>query len=370
MNTKKFNLIITFVICLIILAGCGKTEQKTDKEVIKIGAILPLTGKLSVMGEVEKNAMTLAAEDINKDKKIIEIVFEDGKGTPKDAVTAAQKLIDIDNVDVIITSTTGASLAVEPITTGKKKNLIAFCMDPDISLKSPYVMRYYIGVNDEAQAINKYFQNDTKAKKVGILYAKVPALEKVINDTYIPYLKDLKVEIPFVESYEIGEKDFKTAVAKLKNSNIDHLIILGYGFEYPNIFTELQQSQLLDKIKILGGWGFLYTQVNQELLEGVLVSGPDYVFKKKEIAGEFYQAYFNRYKTYPNFDAAFSYNLINSIATNVKKGDFANPLKDFFIKKNDLNGVVGKYSFTSDGNMTLTTGLGIYRNGQVVEYTH
>ncbi|RMG39054.1 MAG: amino acid ABC transporter substrate-binding protein [Methanobacteriota archaeon] len=371
-----------FAACLIVTAifvvvGCqwaggnknGKTEQN-EKNSIKIGAILPLTGKLSMMGEVEKKAMSLAEEDANREGlQQIQIRFEDSKGTAKDAVAAANKLINIDSVDLLITSTTGVSLATVPVAAEKKKNLIAFCMDPDIAKSSPYVMRFYIGINEEAKAINEYFkENQESIKHVGIVYAQVPALEKVVKNNYVPFLEGLNVNIPLIESYKIGESDFKTTVLKIKNAKLDHLIVLGYGFQYPQLFQELKQNNLLNELQIIGGWGFLYTQVDPVLLEGVLVSGPDYVFKNQEIAGDFYERYHEKFGTYPNFDAAFAYNVIYSVSKYLKKENFEKPIKDVFIQMDTLKGVVGTFRFTKDGAMIVSTGLGVYKDGRIVAF--
>lgn len=374
MKNIKAIVVSLMVMTILVFAGCqggGETKngefQKGEKEVIKIGAILPLTGKLSMMGEVEKNAMSLAEEDVNQKGKQIQILFEDSKGTAKDAVAAANKLINIDKVDLLITSTTGVSLATEPVATVKKKNLIAFCMDPDIAQNSQYVMRYYIGIDEEAKAINEYFnRHKDSIERVGIVYAQVPALEKVAKNTYIPFLKDLDIDVPLLESYKIGESDFKTTVLKIKNAKLDHLIILGYGFQYPQLFEELKQNNLLNELQILGGWGFLYTQVDPILLEGVLVSGPDYVFKNQELAGKFYDDYHDEFGSYPNFDAAFSYNVITSVSRHLKKEDFNEPIEDVFTKMDSLKGVVGTYHFTKDGAMIVSTGLGVYKNGRIV----
>jgi branched-chain amino acid transport system substrate-binding protein len=349
------------VLTVTFFNGC----RPNDDRVVRIGVILPLTGTLATMGEVEKNAMSLAAQKANLDGKKLELFFEDGKGNPATAVSAARKLLDLDKVDILITSTTGASLAVEPVATESKKNLIAFCMDPDIAKKSEYVIRYYEGIDEEAAAINQYFTDNTRPANVGILYAKVPVWEKVVNNTLIPHLKSKNLSVPYVDTYAVNEGDFKTTVLKMKESGIDHLILLGYGFEYPNIFKSLVENGLIGKIQLVGGWGFLYTTVDPNLLEGALVSGPEYVFKKREVAGSFYDDYYNSYKQYPNFDAAFAYNAIESLANNISKSDLNGPIKQVFAKKGQMKGVVGPYSFSPAGEMIVTTSLGQYRNGNI-----
>jgi len=363
MNKMFKYLTLTFILSILfICVACGQKDNA-----VKVGVILPLTGTLAQMGEVERNAMIMAADKVNSGQKILELIFHDGKGNPSEAVTIANRLLDIDQVDIMITSTTGASLAVEPIMTGKKKNLISFCMDPDISKKSPFVLRFYEGMNEEVDAINKYFASAQSLSKIGILYANVTAFEKVVTQSYVPYLKQNNVAIPVIERYALTDKDFRSQILKMKKANIDHLLILGYGFEYDNIFKQLVENGLYGKVKIIGGWGFLYTSVDRNLLEGVLVAGPEYVFQKQQIS-DFQKEYIKRFNKYPNFDAAFAYNMIIELGELIKanKIDIKQPLKNNLIKRGELTGVVGKYHFSSDGEMIVKTGLGIYRNGTII----
>lgn len=345
--------------------------QSPKDEAMKIGAILPMTGRLAVMGEVEKNAMLLAQEDANAGEagKKIEIIFEDGKGNPAEAVSAARKLLDLDKVDILLTSTTGATLAVQPIATQQKVNLIAFCMDPDVAKSSEYVIRYYEGIESEAEAITSYFvSKSNKVKKVGILYATVPVWEKVVNQIFLPFFASQKIPVGYNESYALTEKDFNTLVVKMKASGIDHLILLGYGFEYQGIFKPLADYRMLDKLQIIGGWGFLYTSLDPKLVEGILVAGPEYVSRNRELGGSFFDRYFNKYGSYPNFDAAFAYNAIVSIAKNIGKQDVAQPIKRLYAGKGNLVGVVGEYHFSTDGEMIVKTGIGRFNNGQIVSF--
>ena len=241
-------------------------------------------------------------------------------------------------------------------------------MDSDIAAKSPYVTRFYIGIAEEAKAIKEYFASSKKAKRVGFLYAKVPAIESVVNNEYIPMLKDKNIEVPIIENYDIGEKDFKTTVLKIANANIDHLVILGYGFEYQNIFNELKQQKILGNIQIIGGWGFLYTSMSPSLIDGVIVSGPDYVFTNREMAKVFYDEYTKEFKTHPNFDAAFAYNVINAISKYFSKEELKSPIKDKFYKLGKLSGVVGNYYVNKRGEMIVNTGMGVIKDGIITEY--
>jgi outer membrane PBP1 activator LpoA protein len=71
-------------------------------DTIKVGIILPLTGKHAKFGEIEKQSFELALEEINskggvKGKKI-ELIIEDTTGKPDVGRSAVEKLITQDKV--------------------------------------------------------------------------------------------------------------------------------------------------------------------------------------------------------------------------------------------------------------------------------
>lgn len=357
MKTLKFIIILLLVTSL--------TSCIRNSDTIKLGAVIPITGKLSEMGEAEKNGMNLAIDDLKKEGINLQLITEDSKSNPKDGVTAARKLIDIDQCNLLLTSTTGTSAAVEPITTEKKLNLIAYCMDPDISSKSNYVTRLYEGVETEAEAIKEYLKTDTSAKKIGLFYNRVEVWDKINKNTLKPFIESNGKKVVFMEDFAVGEKDFKNLVLKMKESKLDHLILLGYGFEFPQLFAELKSQGMLNKITIIGGWGFLYSKVAKEDLEGVMVAGPEYVFKNAELAAKFKQDYEKKYNSSPNFDAAMAYNTIYTIGKNLKLDDLKAPIKTKLVNQK-FNGVVGEFSIDARGNMILKTSLGKYKNGIII----
>lgn len=365
-----FGAILLLVVAVLVVMQVTKEKEAkdTEQEVIKIGAILPLTGKLATMGEVEKNAMVLAAKEFKSDYFNVELLIEDGRSNPKDALTAAQNLLNIKKVDLLITSTTGASLAVEPVTSASKTNLLAFCMDPDIASNSPYVMRFYEGIGEEAKPIITYLSNLKDDTKIGFLYARVPAFEKIIAQDYLPQLESANKSVPYIESYEVGNSDFRSLMLKLKSKKINNLVLLGYGFEYPNIFNALKSEGLIGKIQIIGGWGFLYTNLESEQLEGIIVSGPEYVFKTAS-SSYFFNSYLKAFGKEPNFDAAYAYTMIETIVKNIpSKESLKAPLKELFVDKKFHNSIIGDYSFDNSGNMIISTDIGVYRNQQIITF--
>src|SRR4051812_3293622 len=70
---------------------------------IQVGAILPLTGNLALLGGMAHDGMLLAQDEINSTGgaggRPLAITFEDSKGEPATAVSSAQKLLNINGIN-------------------------------------------------------------------------------------------------------------------------------------------------------------------------------------------------------------------------------------------------------------------------------
>ena len=113
------------MLALVLISGCGKKQANE----IKIGTISPLTGAGALYGKKLTQAVDMAFAEANekggiRGKKLV-AVHEDDKLEPNAAIAAAQKLISIDKVPVIIGAVaSSATLAVAPKAEAAKVVLI------------------------------------------------------------------------------------------------------------------------------------------------------------------------------------------------------------------------------------------------------
>lgn len=111
---KKYWWALGILVVVLLVAGYWRASQHPvdPNAPIKVGALLILSGDFAQYGESSKVAMEIAVDRYNADPehtRKVEVVFEDTKADPKTAVSAYQKLVSFDKVDIIV----GPQLQVE-----------------------------------------------------------------------------------------------------------------------------------------------------------------------------------------------------------------------------------------------------------------
>ena len=111
---RIFAFILTIVISVVGFSACERASQivqpaapgtEDKRQEISVGVVLPLTGHLASAGELMKQGLDLALDEINNaqpsDAKL-KFIIEDDTSTPEGAVNAFNKLIHQDGLSVIL----------------------------------------------------------------------------------------------------------------------------------------------------------------------------------------------------------------------------------------------------------------------------
>src|SRR5258708_4991552 len=167
-SSWKRTTMILFLLISLLLAACGGNSNgsgSTTQSPIKIGLISPLTGPEGFIGQAGLKGVQVAADYINANGGIlgrqIKLISADTGGDAVDAVPALRKLINIDQVELIIGPTSIEAQAVLPILQQSKIPDIIFGGTTQLdTLVSKYIWRAYpsdseLGVAMARYAINK-----------------------------------------------------------------------------------------------------------------------------------------------------------------------------------------------------------------------
>lgn len=332
----------------VVFTSCNYEDQK---DTIKIGVILPLTGNFAVIGEGEKKGIDMAIENLKEKfpNTKIEVVYEDFASETKNAVTAANKLISVDKVDAIITSTTAASEAVSPIT--EKAQKINFVISPDIEIvsRSPYNFRIYYNLNTEAEVVKSFVQNK-KPGSVSFLASKYSSLQRLVDGKLEPDFKQAGISILGKEYVEVTDKDFKNSILKIKTDN-PAMCFLAPMTNQVDLFTNQLKDYGVtpndDRIMI-GSFTFNWKPADFiSTLEGYYIATP--VFQTYDENNAFVKAFNAKYNSKPSFDIAYAYDntlILSELLINSKKQ--FNDFKEAFNKLGTRQGASGKINFVGN----------------------
>ena len=136
------------VLAAAVLACSGDGDGQTAS--FRIGVMESLTGVGETYGTVASEAKQMAADEINAaggiNGRTLELVVEDSQCTAKDAITAYNKLTDVEGVKIILgTSCSSAMLGAAPL--AEADGVILFsglASNPDIANAGDYIFRTQI----------------------------------------------------------------------------------------------------------------------------------------------------------------------------------------------------------------------------------
>lgn len=237
-------LLFTILIAaILLLEGCssqGPAESdKTPKpEVIKIGATLPLSGDVAMLGESARNAMQLALGELKNTKYTYELIFEDDKIDPKTASTTATKLITVDNVDAILSFSSGIGNVVNPLAEQNKVIHFGVASDPNVA-KGTYNFIHWTPPDEEAKVwVEEIVRRGYK--RVALLVVQQQG-ELAIVESIHKYLAGTGVEVVNEQTFGFGEKDFRTMLIKSQEARPDIYIILAFSPEIDLLYKQFQE---------------------------------------------------------------------------------------------------------------------------------
>jgi ABC-type branched-subunit amino acid transport system substrate-binding protein len=225
-EAMKKLLLITMWLSTMLIVGCGQQSTNTSStKTIKVWVIAPLSGPASTYGEDTINAVTIAMTEFNASSKDIkmELVIEDGKCNGSDATSAAQKLITVDNVPIMLgwVCSSEALAASKIAQENNIVNIVAASQSPNISNVGKYVFRYANGISAAkliGDLADKHFTKIVIVTEKTEFAQSIAAVvrEKVWNKI----ISDIQ--------YDSSEKDFSIIAKRVKQdmSAADAIILI------------------------------------------------------------------------------------------------------------------------------------------------
>ena len=229
MSGHSWKFVLTIVVAMLLTPlalACGGDDSD---EPFRIGVMESATGPGETYGTVAIQAKQMAVEEINAaggiNGRMIELIIEDSKCSAQDAITAYNKLTDVDGVKIILgTSCSGAMLGAAPL--AEKDGVVMFsglATNPDIAEAGDYIFR--TSLNDAQLGIdtgNLLWADGIR--KLATISESTDYAEGVRRTT-VEQFEERGGELVGEERYASDATDFRTSLTKLLNANPDALHI-------------------------------------------------------------------------------------------------------------------------------------------------
>jgi branched-chain amino acid transport system substrate-binding protein len=279
--------------------------QGAGKEPVTIGVTGPLTGQYAQYGVQWKKGFDLALDEINAGGGIngrpLQYVFEDSQSDPRQTVAIARKYVADDRIVVEIGDfSSAASMAASPIY--QAAGLVQFGFSnshPDFTKGGDYVWSNAVNQKDEMPLLAD-FVHDLGLKKVAVLY---------INSDWGRTAKDLLAEavvqrggaIVGAEGYLADEKDFRSAIVRLRGANPDSIALISYYPDGAQLTRQIRQAGITQPI-VAGGsiYSPKFLELGGDAVNGVLTTVPFFPGDPRPIVQSFVKSFIAKFGVEPD----------------------------------------------------------------------
>ena len=374
---KIIKIILLFVLTFLVLPN-----EIIANEKIKIGLLVPLSGKNSEIGQSIIKSARLAINKI--DSTLIEIIPKDTQSNPESTLKAAKELAEL-NIKIIIGPVFNENLIyldeLKNITflslTNKNNNFSKNIINAGINATSQLnTIKKFLKINEIGKTIFLTPDIDYKNEiKKAISISKIKIIKNYIYNTDPTKLTQ---QIEKITRYDIRKQNLEDEIVRLEKSDqsnkeqlikklkkrdtigsvkFDSIIIADFDESLKSVTTSLLYTDISPKKKYfitLNQW------FDKSLLKEASVQPLYFPSINKKNFEDFSEEYFKKFNQYPNQLSFLSFDLVglvyhliiqnNSIVDEEifrKKNLFRGKVGIFEIKNNKINHILNFYKVES-----------------------
>jgi branched-chain amino acid transport system substrate-binding protein len=265
-----------FVLPALVVLTMASFAPADAAEEVRIGIVSPLTGPTAKFGQAQKNALTMAVDDVNGAGGIkslggakIKLVFGDTRGEADIGVTETERLITREKVHALIGAfQSGVGFPSSAVAERHQVPWLTFGTFDKITERGfKYVFRAH--ANDTMKARTLIEGLVALGKREGGLKSAVILAEntewgKSVSDKQRTFLEKAGVKVHFVETYPFASADLTSLIVKAKGTNPDLIVADSYLGDALLITRQMHEQELRPVAYAAGGGG----HVQPDFLKG------------------------------------------------------------------------------------------------------
>jgi branched-chain amino acid transport system substrate-binding protein len=342
-----------------LLAGAATSRRAGAEpaEPITLGVSGPLTGPNAQYGTQWKQGFDLALEEVNSSGGIngrkLAYTFEDSQSDPRQAVAIAQKFVsDTKIVMELGDFSSPASMAASPIY--QRAGLVQFGFTnshPDFTKGGDFMWSTSVSQADEQPLLALYAVRHLGLKKLAVLHQNTD-WGRTSRDYFVKAAKDYGGDVVVTEGYIPDERDFRSTLVRVRDSNPDGLILISYYSDGALIARQARQVGLNQTICAASSvYSPKFLELGGDAVEDVHIGTRYFPEDPRPEVRKFVAGFKAKYNgSEPDAFNAYSYDAMNVAAAVLRIGGTdRRSIREAFIKVKDVPSVIyGTVSFDAD----------------------
>jgi len=348
---------VVAVVATVYFASKGPNEVSAKS--IKIGVVAPLTGDLAFIGEGIRDSILLAKENLGDTQYTYELIFEDDQLDSKMSASAANKLISVDKVDAIVSFGSGPGNVISPIAEQNKVVHFGIATDPVVA-KGEYNFIHWTPLAEENRVFVAELQR-RGIKKLGIFESNAQGANALIADLK-EKLKGTDIEIVTEQIFNSGERDFRSIIAKAKDSGAQIYMLMAFSPELEVLGKQIKEAGINTPLTSVECF---------ELSDQVDIFEGEWYVNSADPTKDFTDKFAAKTSKNLTMGAANAYDIINLVVAateKVKSSEKPTPeqiAKEMTTIKN-FSGALGNLSVNEDGIVISNAAVRMIKDGKPV----
>lgn len=350
-SSRKRTLLFLVLLLIAVLGTvlAVRYYRREQVQAFRIGAILPMSGDAKSYGPWMKNGMTIAQQHVNSGGELpqpLEVIFADSESTAEGGERAFKRLVDVDHVDAVVTTTTPVTKALIPLADQRGIVLFTSATAPGLVDGSPWAFRNASNIKDEVERVMDVAQSDLGVKKIALVYLN-NAVGQWLNGNFRQITGARGMTVVESVSFEKGDTDFHAQIQKVKAASPDAVYLYGYN-ELGLLAKQMRELGL--NSRLLGGLDMElpeFVQTGKNAVEGAIYTKSEYNPSNPDpVSQRFVTDYKAAYGTDPDVYAAVHYDAVMLLARAFKEaGHDRDKMRQAILSTKGFNGASGVTSF-------------------------
>jgi ABC-type branched-subunit amino acid transport system substrate-binding protein len=222
--------------------------QARAEDVYRIGVSAALSGYAVTLDRPWRDGLEVAVAYVNSEGGImgrkVQLIVEDNKSEPQEAVTVYRKMISSDKVDIFLSGCLSAgNVAGAPFAVRAQIPMMLCSILPPQPEQVKWAYSTLPPPRFEVETRLEYLRNRVQIREAGVLYDPSPyaTLQKNIAVSAAP---DYGIEIPVVEQYKQDDADISPQLSKINAAGLKALLKIGIGGSTLTVARNIRQLGL------------------------------------------------------------------------------------------------------------------------------